>query len=171
MKNQRILIISGIFLLLSGFSNLISAQNTLQAALELSKGNKIKYVKPGRKAVIWYENQKYKIKIDSIGPDKIFTKTDSFRISNINKISVRFKGTQIAGSIIGTAGVVFIGLGAGLIITGLRSNDLGGVFVVAIGIIANIIGIPLTAVGSSFFFIGKKYKRAKGWNFKAVQIE
>ncbi len=171
MKNQRILIISGIFLLLSVFSNLISAQNILQTALELSKGNKIKYVKPGRKAVIWYKNQKYKIRIDSIGPDKIFTKTDSFQISNINKISIKFKGTQITGSIVGTAGVLFTGLGTYAIISGLQSNTLGGAFAVVFGIVIDIIGVPVAAIGTSIFFIGKKYKRTKGWDFKAVQIE
>jgi len=171
MKKLLLLIISGIFLLLSGFLNLISAQNTLQTALELSKGNKIRYVKPGKKAVIRYEGQKYKIWIDSISPDKIFTKADSFKISNINTISIKFKGTQITGSIVGTAGVLFTGLGTYAIISGLQSNTLGGAFAVVFGIVIDIIGVPVAAIGTSIFFIGKKYKRTKGWDFKAVQME
>ncbi len=170
MKVLRILIISGIFILISGLSYTVYSQN-MQTALELSKGNKFKYIKPGRKATVWYEEEKYKVWVDSIGIDKIFTKNKIFKISQIDKIAVRYRGTMITGSILGTAGVIFTGLGTALIIKGLISNDLGGIFAVIIGISADIIGIPLTSVGSAVFFIGKKYKKDKGWKFKAVQIE
>ena len=161
-----------IFLFLFGNLNTLYAQkNSVKTALELSKGTKIKYVKHGKKVGIWYEGQKYKVWIDSIGQKEIFTKYNTFEINKIDKISIRFKGTMITGSIIGTGGLLFTGLGTTIIIKGLNSNDLGGVFVVIIGTVIDMIGIPATAIGTSVFFIGKKYKKSKGWKYKAVQIE
>ena len=161
-----------IFLFLFGNLNTLYAQkNSVKTALELSKGTKIKYVKPGKKVKIWSEGIKYNIWVDSISPDKIFTNTETFEINKIDKIAVRFKATIITGSIIGTGGLLFTGLGTYAILKGLNSNDLGGVFAVFFGIVIDAIGIPVAAIGTSVFFIGKKYKKSKDWKFKAVQVE
>ncbi len=146
----------------------IKGQNT---AIELSKGNKIKYLKPGRIIKIYINGEKYKGKTDSITPDKVFINGTGFSVNEIDKISVRYRGTMIAGSITGTAGVAFGGLGAALIISGYDSNDLGGAVMVALGIFSEIIAIPAIIAGSSIFFAGKQYKKSKGWTFKTVQLE
>ncbi len=170
MKNPRLtLVLISLFLL---FFKLINAQNNeIKTALEISKGTKIKYVKAGKKISIWYEGEKYKVWVDSIGQNEIFTKNKVFEINKADKISVRFRATMISGSIIGTGGLLFTGLGTALIIKGISSNDLGGVFVAIIGIAVDIIAVPVTVIGTSVFFVGKKYKKSKGWRFKAVQIE
>ncbi len=152
-------------------SEKIFGQKKIQTALELSKNNKFRYIKSGRKARIHINNQKYKVWIDSISPDKIFTKDTAFEIDKIDKIAIRYRGTMISGSIIGTAGLLFTGVGTAMIIQGFKSNDLGGVFAVIIGLAIDIIGVPVAGIGASVFFIGKKYKKNKGWKFKAVQIE
>jgi hypothetical protein len=172
MRNKKAIFFTVFFFLFILSFNNLSAQNTSpKTALELSKGNKIKYVKPGKKARIWYEGQKYKVYIDSIGPDKIFTKEKNFEINKTNKIAIKFKATIITGSIIGTAGLLFTGLGTTWIIKGYQSNDLGGVLLIVFGFVVDAVAVPVTAIGSGIIFIGKKYKRNKGWNFKAVQIE
>ncbi len=168
--SKSIVFIFSVFLIFFNIS-IYAQNNSVKTALELSKGSKFKYVKPGRKAGIWYEGQKYKVWIDSISQNEIFTENNIFEISKIDKISIRFKGTLITGSIIGTGGLLFTGLGTFAIIKGLQGNDLGAAFTVIIGIVIDIIGIPVTAIGTSVFFIGKKYKKTKGWKFKAVQTE
>ncbi len=155
-----------------GNINPLNAQDhKIQSALEISKGSKIKYLRHGKKAKIWYEGQKYNVWVDSIGQDEIFTSDKTFEINKIEKIAIRFKATMITGSVIGTAGLLFTGVGTVMIIKGYQSNDLGGVFAVIAGILLDIIAVPVTAIGTSVFFIGKKYKKSKGWQFKAVQIE
>ena len=167
---KSVLLFLSVFLF--GNLNTLNAQkSSVNTALELSKGTKIKYVKPGNKVKIWSEVTKYTIWIDSISPNKIFTNTETFEIHKIDKIAVRFKATIITGSIIGTAGLLFTGFGTYAILKGLNSNELSGVFAVFFGIVIDAISIPVTAIGTSVFFIGKKYKKSKGWNFKAVQIE
>ncbi len=162
-----------IFLFLFGNLNTLYAQkNSVKTALELSKGTKIKYVKPGKKVKIWSEGIKYNIWVDSISPDKIFTNTETFEINKIDKIAVRFKATIITGSIIGTGGLLFTGLGTVILIDGLKKDFLDGRLILTIfGGVMDFIGITTTSVGTSIFFIGKKYKKSKGWQFKAVQIE
>ena len=78
---------------------------------------------------------------------------------------------MITGSVIGTGGLVFTGLGTYAIISGLLSYDLGGAFAVVFGIVIDMIGVPVTAIGTSVFFYRKTYRKNKGWQFKAVQIE
>ena len=158
---------------LFGNLNILYAQkSSVKTALELSKGTKIKYVKPAKKVKIWSEGIKYNVWVDSISPDKIFTKYNTFEINKIDKIAVRFKATIITGSIIGTGGLLFTGLGTVILIDGLKRDFLDGRLILTIfGGFIDFIGITATSVGTSIFFIGKKYKKNKGWKFKAVQIE
>ena len=172
MKHLKLLILITFILSVFFHAEELFAQNrNINTALEISKGSKLKYLKHGKKVKIWYEGQKYKVWIDSIGQNEIFTSEKTFEINKIDKIAIRFKATMITGSIIGTGGLVFTGLGTYVIVKGLLSNDLGGAFAVVFGIVIDMIGVPLTAIGTSVFFIGKKYKKNKGWQFKAVQLE
>lgn len=160
-----------ILILLFSFIEL-SSQNKTQnkTVIEIQKKNKIKTVKIGRKIRVWYEGEKYKGFLDSITPTSIFINQKEFEIAKIEKIGIKFKGTQITGAIIGTTGLLATSLGGIFIYNGYKSNDLGGIFLVVAGTIIDIIGIPILAIGSPMFFIGKKYKKKKGWKFKAVKV-
>jgi len=172
MKSIKLILVFFFIFSLSGNLNLIFAQTGfVKTALEISKGTKIKYVKTGKRVRIWYEGQKYKIWIDSIGPDKLFSKDNTFEINKIDKIAIKYKASIITGSIIGTTGLIFTGIGTAMIIKGSQSKTLGGAFAVAFGLVIDIIGVTTTAVGSVILFIGKKYKKSKDWKFKAVQLE
>ncbi len=160
-----------IFITSPGSEILFSQTNLSGTALEISKGEKIKYIKPGRKIRVWSEGQKYKVWIDSISPNKIHTSQGVFDINKTDKIAVNLRATQISGGIVGTAGIFTSSLSVYLIIKGFQADDLGGIFMVIIGILGNIIAIPVTAIGTTVFFIGKKYKTDKGWRFNTVQIE
>ena len=100
-----------------------------------------------------------------------------FEIDKSDKIGIKFKATQITGAIVGTSGLLITALGTFLIIEAQDSEGLGTgeaivklLFLTAFGIIIDAVGIAATVTGASIFFIGKKYKKDKGWNYKAVQI-
>ena len=66
--------------------------------------------------------------------------------------------------------LVISSFGTLVILKGLSSNTLGGAFAVLLGVVIDAIGVPTLIIGSSLLFIGKKYKKSKGWKFKAVQV-
>jgi len=139
--------------------------------LEIQKQDKIKEIKIGRKIKVWYEGEKYKGRIDSITPSAIFIGDNKFEIAKIEKIGIKFKGTQITGAILGTTGLLFSSLGGVLIYNAYQEeNPLGGIILIVAGVIIEIIGLPVLAIGSSMFLIGKKYKKEKGWSYKSVEV-
>jgi len=158
-----------IFLFFSFSNDLLSQTN--ETVIEIQKKDKVKTIKVGRKIRVWYEGEKYKGHLDSITPLSIFINEKEFEISKIEKIGIKFKGTQITGAILGTSGLLVSSLGGVIIYNGYQEeNPLGKIILVVIGTVVEIIGIPVLTIGSSMFLIGKKYKKRKGWNFKAVQV-
>lgn len=149
----------------------ITAQNDKTTAVEISKGKNIKYLKVSKKVKLNYEADKISGEIDSISPQSIFINNEEYHIDKIESINIKFQGTQIAGGIIGGGGLVITGFGTYLILDGLQKQDLGGAFEVVFGVIVDVIGIPILTIGSALLFIGKKYKKTKGWKYKTVQLE
>jgi hypothetical protein len=175
MKHKTVLKSTRAFvmLILFGFilSNIVSAQNDPKVVIQMKKGDKIKNVNEGKKVRVWYEGEKYAGYIDSIGVENLYMDGKAFQIEKIEKIGIKYKGTIITGAIVGTAGVLFGALGTYMIIDGTRSGDLGGLLVVVFGVMIDAVSVPVIVVGSTVAFIGKKYKKDKGWEFKAVQLE
>jgi hypothetical protein len=163
-------ILSLLFLFSIGIHQPFFGQNEPEVVLEMKKGEKIKNVTDGKKVRIWYEGKKIKGYIDSIGAETIFIDGKDYAIDMIEKIGIKYKGTIITGSIVGTAGVLIGSFGTYMIIGGYKAGDLGGVLAVVFGTLFDIVSVPVIIVGGSVAFIGKTYKKDKGWEFKAVQI-
>ena len=170
-KQNSLLLILGILLFIFPTKQSFSQSDPLnKVIIELQKGNKIKQIKSGKIVRIWYAGEKFKGRLDSITPNTIFVNDKEFDINKIEKIGIKFKGTIITGSIVGTAGLLFTSLGTMLIIKGYSSGGLGGAIGVAIGVIIDLFAVPTLALGTSIVLIGKKYKIKKGWTLKSVQV-
>ncbi len=159
-----------IFFLFNIFLNTISFAQPGNVVLEMKKGEKVKNIEEGKKVKIWYNGEKYSGNISSIKADSIFMDTLEFKIKEIEKIGIKFKGTIITGSIVGTVGLIFATFGTVAIISGYNSNSLGGAFVVLFGVVIDAVSVPVIIIGTTVATIGKKYKIEKGWEFKAVQL-
>jgi len=149
----------------------MAAQNDPKVVIQMKKGDKIKNVNEGKKVRLWYEGEKYAGYIDSIGVENLYMGGKALQIDRIEKIGIKFKGTIITGAVVGTAGVLFGALGTYFIIDGTKNGNWEGIFAVLFGVMIDAVSIPVIIVGSTVAFIGKKYKKDKGWEFKAVQLE
>jgi hypothetical protein len=174
MKNKLLVQTSRLLCLLfffnAGLHSTSFSQKGPDVVLEMKNGDKIKNVDEGKKVRIWYEGEKYAGYLDSIGAETLYIDGKEYNIDKIDKIGIKFKGTIITGSIVGTAGVLFGALGTYMIINGEKVGDWGGLFSVIFGIMIDAVSIPVIIVGGSVAFIGKKYKKDKGWEFKAAQM-
>ncbi len=160
------------FLLFAFFaSHIAMSQDDPKVVIQMKKENKIKNVNEGKKVRVWYEGERYSGYIDSIGADAMYMDGKEFEVDKIEKIGIKFKGTIITSAVVGTAGLLFTSLGTYMIIDGTNSGNLAGVIVVLFGVIIDVVAIPVTVVGGSIAFIGKKYKKEKGWDFSIVQLE
>ncbi len=171
IKSILLTVFSLIFILF--YSIELKAQENIESEiiLEIQKKDKTKEIKIGRKIRVWYEGEKHKGRLDSISPTSIFIGEKEFEIAQIEKLGIKFKGTQITGAILGTAGLVVSSFGGVLIYNAYQEdNAFGAVILIVAGVIVEIIGIPVLAIGSSMFLIGKKYKKEKGWSYKSVQV-
>lgn len=165
------------FISFSGKKLIAQTDTYDEVVIEMQKDDKIKEVKTGKKVRIWYEGEKHSGRLDSITTETIFTDGQEFEIDKIDKIGIKFKATQITGAIVGTSGLLITALGTYLIIEAQNTDGLDAMEALvkilvlsALGIIIDAVGITATVTGASIFFIGKKYKKSKGWNYKAVQV-
>ena len=163
-------LISLFFISFSGKKLVAQTDTYDEVIIEMQKDDKIKEVKTGKKIRIWYEGEKHSGRLDSITTGTIFVDGQEFEIDKIDKIGIKFKGTQITGAIVGTTGLIITSLGGLIIYQAYQEESLGAVILIVFGVIVEAIGIPVLAIGASIFFIGKKYKKSKGWNYKAVQV-
>jgi len=161
------------------FSQISFSQNVNkdEIILEIKKADKVKEIKKGKVLRIWYEGEKHKGRLDSISTHSIFIEDTEYEINKIDKIGIKYRSTQITGAVIGTAGLVITSLGTYLIIEASNTDGLDAgeaivkvIFLTAFGVILDAVGITATAIGTSVFFIGKKYNTEKGWSFESVQM-
>ncbi|MCD4793950.1 MAG: hypothetical protein K8R54_11990 [Bacteroidales bacterium] len=183
MKKLSLIKVTSFFLITLFFISFSGKQLVAQTdtydkvVLEMQKDDKIKKVKIGKRVRIWYEGEKYTGYLDSITNETIFVDGQELEIEKIEKIGIKFKATQITGAVIGTSGLLITALGTFLIIEAQDTEGLDiaatlakVIILTAFGVIIDAVGITSTTIGASIFFIGKKYKKSKGWNFTAVQL-
>ena len=177
MKKLSLIKVTSFFLITLFFISFSGKQLVAQTdtydkvVLEMQKDDKIKKVKIGKRVRIWYEGEKYTGYLDSITNETIFVDGQELEIEKIEKIGIKFKATQITGAVIGTGGLCLSVLGGVIIYNASKKQFLDGLIVLTIaGIFVEAVGILTTVAGTSILFIGKKYKKSKGWNFTAVQL-
>lgn len=140
-------------------------------ALELRHVNKdkVKYLYKNKKIKFWYQGNKFSGNIDSIGVSSFFVNETEYKVSEIQKIKIKFRATQITGGILGGIGLIIDGLGINII---LSADEAGCVapLVVLVGIVVTAIGGVGTVAGATVFFIGKKYDLQKKWKLNIAQI-
>ncbi len=169
-KKSVLLFIISIFILNLG----LLSQNSNNAVLQIIKGKKVRSIKPGKKLKIWYAGKKHKGRLDSIGKNSIFINNTEYELHKIDKISLKPRGTQVSGSIVGTVGLAITTLGTVMITKSYNNakHDVGGTLAVFIltgfGLVIGSVGILTTAAGASILFISKRYKKEKGWVYKIV---
>lgn len=148
------------------------AQSETKVMIELKKKNKRKqrYIKINRFVKIVANNEITKGKIDSISPTTVYIDTSALLMSDIESITIKLRGTQITGAIIGTGGLLFVGAGLAVIADGLNSEiGDGRLLITVLGIVVTATGVIPTTIGAVFFFSGKTY-RASQWEINAVEL-
>lgn len=159
------------FLIFLFLLSCFSLQAQTEAVLQIShkEKTKTKYLKVGRNIQIHLADAKYKGRLDSVSPENIYIKGQAIPVKDIEKIRFKLRGTQIAGAIIGTGGLVITGAGIALLVQAVRDDSIGSLFLAIAGIAVTGVGIIPTSIGTTMFLLGKSYK-AKDWEFTTAEL-
>ena len=149
----------------------LAGQTKSEPVLQIShkSKDKTKYVKIGRNVKVYTADKKIKGRLDSIAPNKLYLKGKVVNIDQIENVRFKLRGTQIAGAVVGTGGLLITGAGIMVIAQNAGDSSLGGAFGRLIGGMITAVGLIPTSLGTTFFLIGKSYKDKK-WEFEAAEL-
>lgn len=104
-------------------------------------------------------------RFEKVSDSFLYLTRDTIAVAEINSLSFRYTGTQIAGAFISTIGTGILTLGGYMILSAILDDDaLTSLVLGVVGVVFTVAGLVIDLIGVPMFFIGKviKLNRAKG---------
>ena len=135
-----------------------------------AKSNKEVKIKSAKRVRVWLSDEvSIKGRLQDIQMDAIVIDNQLIALSQIKKIRIGSTGTKIIGGTIMGGGLIFCGIGVGIIAgANSASGCLGPAVTVIAGVLISGTGGFITLLGLPVFLIGKRFDLEKKWKISTA---